>query len=399
MKVLSEKVKNITASPTLAISAKAKQMRKEGIDVVIFGAGEPDFDTPEFIKQAGIMAIKEGFTKYTSASGMEELKEAVIEKLKRDNHLDYTLNEVVISSGAKHSLYNLFQTICGPGDEVIIFSPYWVSYPEMIKLADASPVVVETKEEEGFLPLPSLIGKAITSRTKAIVINSPCNPTGVVYPYQLLKEIARIAVENDLWIISDEVYEKIIFDSLRHISIASLGEKIKMRTVVVNAVSKTYAMTGWRIGYIAAPSEIVKCIGKLQSHSTSNPPSISQKAAVAALKGDQTQVLEMVKEFQRRRDFVAERIKTWEGVSFLKPQGTFYLFLNIGNYLHRDFGEKRFTNSVDFAAYLLDEAKVAVIPGVAFGADNYIRISFATSQKELLKGLERIEKALAKLRG
>jgi aspartate aminotransferase len=397
MKPLSKKIQNITASVTLAISAKAKQMKKKGIDVVVFGAGEPDFDTPSPIKQAAIKAIEAGATKYTPASGTEELKKAVAEKFKRDNGLDYGLDEVVISCGAKHSLYNLFQTICEAGDEVIICSPYWVSYPEMIKLADARPTIVETKEEDSFLPSASSLASAVSPKTKAILINSPCNPTGAVYPEKLLQEIGSIAVKNDLWIISDEVYEKIIFDSRKHISVASLGQDIKKRTVLVNAVSKTYAMTGWRIGYIAGPSDIVKGISKLQSHSTSNPNSIAQKAALEALKGDQAEVLKMAKEFEARRDFLTERLAGFKGVSCAKPAGEFYLFLNIGSFLGQNIKGREIKDSLDFANYLLDEANVAVVPGAAFGADDYIRISFATSLEELAKGMDRIEEATGKI--
>ena len=393
---LAERAMNVTASPTLAISSKAKEMKKKGVDVVIFGAGEPDFDTPEPIKKAAISAIKDGFTKYTPASGTAELKEAVAVKLKRDNNLDYTAKQVIVSNGAKHSLYNCLQAICNPGDEVIIFSPYWVSYPEMIKLAGAVPAVVDTKEGDGFLTSASSIEKAISKKSKAIIINSPCNPTGCIYPEQFLKEIADVALKNNLLIISDEVYEKIIFDSKKHVSIASFGEDIKNRTLLVNAISKTYAMTGWRIGYVAGPADIVKAMSNIQSHSTSNPNSIAQKAATEALKGSQEEVGKMASEFEKRRNFVAERLKGFNGVSFHKPEGTFYLFLNIGYYLSRDLKEYKIKNSVDFANYLLDEAKVAVVPGSAFGADKYIRMSFATSMEDLNKGLDRMETAMLK---
>lgn len=394
---LSERAKNISPSVTLAISAKAKQMQKNGEDVIIFGAGEPDFDTPAFIKKAAISAIEEGFTKYTPASGINELKEAVVAKFRRDNNLEYNINQVIISCGAKHSLYNCLQAICDLGDEVIIFSPYWVSYPEMIKLAGASPVIVETKEEEAFLPSASSIKSAISKKTKVIIINSPTNPTGSVYPEKLLREISEIALKKDLLIISDEVYEKIIFDSKKHVSIASLGEEIKRRTIVVNAVSKTYAMTGWRIGYLAGPAEIVKAMGDIQSHSTSNPTSIAQKACVVALTGKQDKISEMVAEFEKRRNFLVERLKGVNRVSFHKPEGTFYLFLNIGYFLRQELPAREIKNSTDFTNYLLEEAKVAVVPGTEFGADEYIRISFATSIEDLSKGLDRMETAILKI--
>ena len=394
---LSKRVKNITSSPTLAISAKAKEMRKKGEEVIIFSAGEPDFDTPMLIKRAAISAIDEGFTKYTPASGINTLKEAVVSKFRRDNNLDYSVDQVIISCGAKHTLYNCLQAICTAGDEVIIFSPYWVSYPEMIKLAGADPKVVSTKEGDGFLPPTSLLKRAISKKTKAIIINSPCNPTAAVYPEELLREISEIAIKNDLWVISDEIYEKIIFDSKKHVSIASLGEDIKNRTMVVNSVSKTYAMTGWRIGYAAGPPEIIKAMANIQSHSTSNPNSIAQKAGVEALSGPQEELSKMTAEFEKRRNFILERLEAFNKISFLKPEGTFYLFLNIGSFLNQRLKGREIKDSVDFANYLLEEAKVAVVPGSAFGADMYIRISFATSMEDLAKGLDRIEAAVFKI--
>ncbi len=396
MMYLAERVKNITASPTLAISAKAKEMRKRGEEVINFSAGEPDFDTPAFIKQAAISAIEEGFTKYTPASGINELKEAVIAKFHRDNNLDYSINQVIVSCGAKHSLYNCLQAICNPGDEVIIFSPYWVSYPEMIKLAGARPIAVNTKDENGFLPLVSSLASAISQKTKAMIINSPCNPCGCVYPEKLLREISKFALKNNLLVISDEIYEKIIFDSNKHISIASLGEDIKNLTLVINGVSKTYAMTGWRIGYTVGPADIIKAMSNIQSHSTSNPNSIAQRASVEALKCAQGEVSKMVAEFGRRRNFIAERLKTFNRISFHKPDGAFYLFLNIGSFFGQRLKTREIKNSVDFADYLLEQGKVAVVPGSAFGADRYIRISFATSIEDLSKGLDRMETAILK---
>ncbi|UCH12979.1 MAG: pyridoxal phosphate-dependent aminotransferase [Candidatus Omnitrophota bacterium] len=393
---LAKRAKNITASPTLAISAKAKEMRKKGVEVINFSAGEPDFDTPAFIKQTAISAIEEGFTKYTPASGINELKEAVIAKLHRDNNLDYSINQVIVSCGAKHSIYNCLQAICNPGDEVIIFSPYWVSYPEMIKLAGAQPIVVNTKEEDGFLPSVSSLASAISKKSKAMIINSPCNPCGCVYPGKLLREISKFALKNNLLVISDEIYEKIIFDSNKHISIASLGEDIKNRTLVINGVSKTYAMTGWRIGYTAGPADIIKAMSNIQSHSTSNPNSIAQKASAEALKCAQGEVSKMVAEFERRRNFIVERLKTFDRISFHKPDGAFYLFLNIGSFFGQRLKARDIKNSVDFADYLLEQGKVAVVPGSAFGADRYIRISFATSIEDLGKGLDRIETAVFK---
>lgn len=393
---LAKRTRNISPSSTLAISARAKEMQKRGEKVIIFGAGEPDFDTPMFIKQAAISAIEEGFTKYTPVAGTNELKEAVVAKFHKDNKLDYTVNQVIVSCGAKHTLYNCILAICDPGDEVVIFSPYWVSYPEMIKLAGAYPVVVGTEEWDGFLPSVSSIASAISQKTKAIIINSPCNPTGSVYPEKILREISKLALKNDLWVISDEIYEKIIFDSKKHISIASLGEEIKNHTVVVNGVSKTYAMTGWRIGYAAGPLEVVTAMANIQSHSTSNPNSIAQKASAEALKGAQGEVLDMVAEFERRRNFIVERLRRFRGVSFHKPDGTFYLFLNISSFLNQNLKGREIKSSVDFTDYLLQEAKVAVVPGADFGADSYIRISFATSMEDLAKGLDMMETAVLK---
>ncbi|MCM8820071.1 MAG: pyridoxal phosphate-dependent aminotransferase [Candidatus Omnitrophica bacterium] len=336
MKPLAKRIQKIAPSATLSISAKAKDMKRDGIDIIDFSIGEPDFDTPSFIKEAAICAIEEGFTKYTPASGIKELKEAVVEKFKKDNNIEYTVDQIVISCGAKHALYNCFVALCNPKDEVIIFSPYWVSYLEMVKLLDAVPIIIKTREDENFLPNPKAIKSNITKKTKAIIINTPSNPTGSVFSRRLLEEIADIVIEHDLWIISDEVYEKIIFDSTPHVSIASLDKNIKSKTLVINAVSKTYSMTGWRIGYVAGPLEIIKAIDNIQSHTTSNPASISQKAALAALCGSDTEIIKMQKTFQARRDFLISELRDFQNISFFKPQGAFYLFLNISKF----FGKK-----------------------------------------------------------
>lgn len=397
--MLARRTEDISPSVTLAISSKAKEMKKRGEDVIILGAGEPDFDTPIAIKQSAIDAINSGFTKYTPASGIKELKEAIIEKFRRDNGLEYSLDEIIVSCGAKHSLYNTLLSICDPLDEVVIFSPYWVSYPEMIRLVGAKPVFVETKEEDSFIPSDEKIKKVITSQTKAIIVNSPCNPTGSIYGQDILENIGKIAVENDLWIISDEVYEKIIYDSLSHISIATLGEEIKKRTIVVNAVSKTYAMTGWRIGYVAADRNIVKAMSDIQSHTTSNPASISQKAAVKALNDCKDDVTVMVGEFEKRRNFVVDRLKSVKGLSFSFPKGTFYIFLNVRNFLNKYYDGVKIDSALDLAGYLLEKFKVAVVPGEGFGVKGYIRLSFASSIEELDKGLTRIKHALEKIGG
>jgi len=391
MAILSERVKNITNSPTLAVSAKAKELRRSGVDIVGFGAGEPDFDTPSNIKQAGIDAIKKGFTKYTPVSGMDVLKDAIKGKFQRDNGLIYNKAQIIAGCGAKHILYNIFQSICNPEDEVIILSPYWVSYPEMIRLSGAVPVIVQSRQEEGFIPQPEAIEKAITPRTKALLINTPNNPTGAVYPEDILDEIASIAVKNNLIVVSDEVYEKILYGNNRHISIASFNKDIQKRTITVNAVSKTYAMTGWRIGYAGGPEEIISGMARIQSHSTSGPASISQMAATAALRAGPEIYKNMVKKFAERRDYVIERCKQLKNISFFVPQGAFYVFMNISGVFGGEIGVN---NSIDFAALLLNKAHTAVVPGSAFGDDRCIRMTFAASIDEIAKGFDRIEKFL-----
>jgi len=384
----ADRVEQLKPSLTLAITAKAKAMKEQGLDVIGFGAGEPDFDTPSGIKKAGIRAIEEGFTKYTPASGTAELKEAIARKLSKENGLAYTPEEVVVSCGAKHALYNIFQVLCGPGDEVIVISPYWVSYPEMVKLSGATPRFVEAKEENGFVPEIADIENAITTRTKAIVLNSPSNPTGAVFGKAILEKVAKVAVSKNIIVISDEIYEELIYGSERHFSIGALNEKIFKQTITVNGVSKTYSMTGWRIGYAAGPVDIMKKIAALQSHSTSNPASMSQKAAVEALRGGGAEVEKMKKEFAKRRDYMAGRVDSLRKVSCVKPEGAFYIFCNIA---------ETGLDSMTFAARLLEEAYVACVPGIAFGSDAHVRLSFATGLKNIEKGLDRVEKWLQKL--
>ncbi len=383
----SDRVSQLKSSPTLAISAKAKEMRKRGLDVIGFGAGEPDFDTPLNIKEAAIEAIKKGFTKYTPASGIIELKNAVCEKLKRDNSLRYKPDEIAISCGAKHALYNIFQVLCQKQDEVIIISPYWVSYTEMVRLSGAEPRIVEAKEANGFVVAPEEIKKNITKRTKAIIINSPSNPTGAVFGKELLEKIARIAVSKKIFVVSDEIYEKLIYDGEEHTSIGSLNKEISKLTLTVNGVSKTYSMTGWRIGYVAGPLDIIKKVGALQSHSTSNPSSISQMAALEALSGSIEALFKMKEEFVARRDYMVKRMNSFKNVSCVKPKGAFYLFSNISG---------TGLDSVTFSARLLEEARVACVPGIAFGSDRHIRLSFATSMENIKTGLDRIENWLEK---
>lgn len=379
---ISNRARNINESATLAISAKAKRLIKEGKDLVLFGAGQPDFPTPENIKNAAINAIKNNFTTYTPVSGISELKEAIIQKFKIDNDINYEINEIIIGCGAKHILYNIMQILLNKGDEVILPVPYWVSYIEQVKLADATPILVET---DNFKIKADLIEEKVNEKTKMIILNTPCNPSGSVIEGTELNKIADIAIENNIVIVSDEVYEHFIYDNKEHKSIASLNDEIKNLTLTVNAVSKTYSMTGWRIGYCGGPQEIIKAMGNLQSHSTSNPCSISQKAALEALTGPQDSIKIMVAAFDKRRKFMYKRLLEM-GLDCVKPEGAFYCFPQI----------KKLT-SIEFATRLLEEAGVAVIPGVAFGSDNHIRLSYATSLDNISKGLDRLERWLKKL--
>lgn len=391
--MISERAGRVKPSATLAMNAKAKEMKAKGVDVISFSVGEPDFDTPEHIKEAAIRALKDGKTKYTPAEGIPELKEAIIEKFERDNNIKYTMDEVIVSCGAKHSLYNIAQAILSPGDEVIIPAPYWVSYPAQVLLNDATPVIVETKEEDNFMITPVQLEEAITEKTKALILNYPSNPTGLTYTEEVLRGIAEIAIKHNIYIISDEVYEKLLYDNNEHISVASLSEEIKARTIVVNGVSKSHSMTGWRIGYAAGPKDVISAMKRIQSHSTSNPTSIAQWAAVEALKGPQDFLQVMLEEFDRRRRFLVEDLNSIEGISCLIPQGAFYAFPNVSTVI----GKKHINSSMDIAMYLLEEAMAALVPGSAFGSEGYIRMSYATSMENLQKGLERIKNALEKL--
>jgi aspartate aminotransferase len=395
---IAKRAQAIKPSPTLATAAKAKAMKARGIDVVDFGVGEPDFDTPENVKEAGIQAIRSGFTKYTPAGGIDELKEAVIEKFRRDNGLLYEKSQVLISCGAKHSLYNIAEALFDPGDEIIIPSPYWVSYPDQVLLNDATPVIVETTEEEGFKLSASQLENAITGKTKALILNSPSNPTGLAYDKKTLEDIAAVAVKHNIYVISDEIYEKLIYDGFTHTSIAALGAEIKDLTIVVNGVSKSHAMTGWRIGYAAGPKDVITAMANIQSQSTSNPASISQKAAVEALRGPQGFIQVMNVEFDKRRKYMVDRLNRINGVSCLMPVGAFYAFPRVSALFGKEANGKIIRNSSDLAALLLDEAKVALVSGDAFGADAYIRLSYATSMESIEKGLDRIEKTLNTLR-
>lgn len=395
--VISNKFKGISPSPTLLIDSKFKQMKAEGMNVVGFGAGEPDFDTPQHIKDAAIAAINSGVTKYTPASGTLELKKAICQKLLKDNGLSYEPSQIVVSNGAKHSLINAFGAILNPGDEVIIPAPYWVSYPEMVKYNDGVPVVLYTKEENDFKFSAEEFKKAITSKTKAIVLNSPSNPTGMVYTEDELRAIADVAVENNIYVISDEIYEYLVYDGVAHKSIATFNDKIKDLTIIINGVSKTYAMTGWRIGYTASNPAIAKAMGNVQSHTTSNPNSIAQAATVAALNGPKDELYKMISAFDERRKYMAERINSIDGVSCLIPKGAFYVMMNISALKGKTIAGKVISTADDFAEIFLEEELVAVVPGNGFDAPDYVRWSYATSMENIKEGIDRLENLLKKL--
>ena len=395
---LSKKAGNISPSITLEITAKANELKSQGIDVVSFGAGEPDFNTPENIIEAAIKAMKDGKTKYTPAGGILQLKETICNKFKNDNNLEYKPSQIIVSTGAKQSLANTFMAILNPGDEVLIPVPYWVSYPELVKLADGVPVFVNTDEKDNYKYTIESLNSALTSKTKAILLNSPNNPTGTIYNKGELVEIAEFAKENDLIIISDEIYEKLIYDGNEHISIASLSQDAYERTIVINGVSKTYAMTGWRLGYAAASEQIVKHMTSIQSHMTSNVNTIAQYASIEALNGPIEDLKNMVKEFESRRNFMIEKLNSIDGISIIKPNGAFYIMVNISEYLNTSLNGIKISNSLDFAKVLLEEEKVAVIPGSGFGLDNYVRLSYATSKEIIGKGIERISSFLNKLK-
>ncbi len=390
---ISNKISGIAPSATLAIDSKFKAMKAEGIDVVGFGTGEPDFDTPQYIKDAAIQAINDGVTKYTPAAGTMALRKAVCKKFKDENGLDYLPEQIVVSNGAKHALVNAFMAILNPGDEVIIPTPYWVSYPEMVKIADGVPVIMETKEEDEFKFTAQEFRNAITEKTRAIVLNSPSNPTGMVYTEDELRQIAEVAVENNIFVISDEIYEHLIYEG-KHVSIASFNEKIKDLTIIINGVSKTYAMTGWRIGYSASNSTIAKAIASLQSHATSNPNSIAQAATLAALSGGKDEIDAMRKEFEKRRNYMVERINKIDGVSCKMPHGAFYVLMNMSSLKGKTLSGKKIESAKDLAEVLLEKARVALVPCESFGAGDYLRWSYATSMENIKEGLDRLENFL-----
>jgi aspartate aminotransferase len=394
---LAARAGRIVPSPTLSITATAKAMAAQGLDVIDFASGEPDFDTPEPVKAAAEAAIRAGFTKYTASSGIDELKSAIVDKFQAEQGLRYEKSQVLVSCGAKHTLYNLAQALFDVGDEVLIPSPFWVSYRDQVLLNDATPVLVQTNEASGYAVTKTLLEAHLTPRSKAIIVNSPGNPTGATYDRATLEDIADIALRHDLVVISDEIYEKILYDGAKHISIATLSPEIAARTVVVNGVSKAYAMTGWRIGYAAGPKPLMTAMADIQSQSTSNPTSISQKAAVAALRGGDAFPRQMVVEFDRRRRLMVERLNKMPGVSCRMPAGAFYAFPNVASLFQRRHGQPPIDTPVALAAYLLKEAQIAVVPGEPFGSVSHIRLSYATGMEAITRGMDRMEAALKKL--
>ncbi len=396
--MLSERLNKIVPSATLAISTRAKEMMREGRKVINLSVGEPDFDTPSFIKEAAIQALREGFTKYTPVAGIPELIQAIREKLERDSNLSYSNSQIMVSSGAKEVLYNTFQAICNEGDEVIIPSPYWVSYPEQVKLAGGIPVFASLDFQRGMRLKRERLRQVISPRTKALVLNSPHNPTGGLFGLEELKEIAELVVTQDFFIVADEIYEKLIYEGT-HVSIASLRKEIQKKTIIINGVSKTYSMTGWRIGYAAGPPEVIEGMKKIQSQSTSCANSIAQKAAVQALLGPQDDVEKARREFEKRCQVIVDRVREIEGITCPKPQGTFYIFPDVSSFLGTSDGDWSIRNSVDLAKYLLEKAEVATVPGSTFGADNHLRLSYATSLDQIHEGVDRIKEALGHLKG
>lgn len=395
---IAERINKITESPTMKVAAKAKQMKSEGADVIDLSVGEPDFPTPKHIKDAGIKAINENKTIYTINSGTVEIRKAIAAKLKKDNNLEYGINEIIVSNGAKQSVYNTVLTICDKDDEVIIPAPYWVSYPEMVNMAEGKNVYINTKLENNFKITPAELEAAVTDKTVALILCNPSNPTGSAYTKKELEALAEVVLRHNFYVIADEIYEKLVYNNFKFVSFASLSEEIKKRTIVINGVSKSYSMTGWRIGYTAGPADVINGINKIQSHSTSNACSISQYATVEALTADQSEVEKMRVEFEKRRDFFHKELSAIEGIKCNKPEGAFYLFPDVSGLIGKSFGTEKINNSYDFAMFILNEAKIAAVPGSAFGAENCIRFSYATSMNNLVEAVKRIKEVVAKLK-
>jgi aspartate aminotransferase len=397
MTKLAERTRLIKASVTLAIAAKAGKLRSEGVDVVNFSAGEPDFDTPEHIKAAAVEALRKGMTKYTDVKGIEPLRDAVTQKYQREYGLSYRKEDVLVSCGAKHSLYNVFQAVINPGDEIIIPAPYWVSYADIAVLAGGVPKFIDTSESTGFRITPEQLSATLTAKTRLFVLNSPCNPTGASYNRDELLAIGRILEKHDCLIVSDDIYEKIVYDNFAVHNLVALCPGLRERTIIVNGVSKTYAMTGWRIGYAIGPNDVISAAGKIQSQSTSNATSIAQAAALEALRGAQDEVITMVREFAKRRDVIVERLNEIPGIRCLKPQGAFYVFPNIAALLNKSANGRLLKSPCDLADYLLEQAQVAVVPGEDFGSNEHIRFSYATALGDIEKGCKRIAEAVKTL--
>ena len=395
--MVSKRAANIAESLTLAITAKANKMKAEGINVVGFGAGEPDFNTPDYIIAAAKDALDKGFTKYTASGGIQKLKEAICNKFKVDNGLAYTPAQIVVSNGAKHSLHNICQALIDDGDEVIIPAPYWLTYPELVKIAGGVPVYIKCAEKNGFKMTPAQLKAAITKKTKLLILNSPSNPTGAVYSPEEIAALGKVIEDAGIWVISDEVYEKLIYGNARHVSIAALSQKLYDRTVTVNAVSKTYAMTGWRIGYLGAPLVLAKAIDNMQSHTTSNANTIAQHAAAAAMTGGKDFTDKLVGVFDERRLYMVDRINKMPLVSALMPEGAFYVMMNVKKVFGKSFNGKKIASAQTFAEVLLEAASAAVVPGEAFGADDYLRLSYAISLSDIKRGLDGIEKVLQQI--
>ena len=395
--MLSDRVKELETSQTMMISGEAKKLKSEGVDVIDLSMGEPDFHTPNNIKEVGKTAIDENKTKYTLNQGTNELRNAIAAKLKRENNLDYNLNEIIVSNGAKQSIYNSILATVNPGDEVIVPAPYWVSYPSMIQLAGGKMIVIDTEEKVGFKVTADQLSSAVTAKTKMLILCNPSNPTGSVYQRKDLEALAEIVRQNNFYVLADEIYEKLVYDNNKFISFASLGDDIKKKTIVVNGISKSYAMTGWRIGYTAAPENVSYAINKIQSHTTSNASTISQYAAIEAIAGPQYAIVEMINEFRKRRDFLFNEITSIPGITCYKSEGAFYLFPNISNYLNGKSAKQKINTSFDLSMHLLYEAHLAVVPGSAFGKEGYLRLSYSTSMELLKEAVNRLKKALIKI--
>jgi aspartate aminotransferase len=396
--MLSRRILNMTPSATVELTAKVADLKRQGVDVIAFSVGEPDFNTPDHINEAAKAAIDEGFTKYTAVSGIMELREAICKKLKEDNGLDYSPNQIIVSTGGKQALVNAVLALCGHGDEVIVPIPCWVSYIEIVKLAESTPVLVSTDENNGFQLDMAKIKQAITDKTKAIIINTPNNPTGAVYTEEALRELAELAVKHDFYIISDEIYEKLVYDGCKHVSIASLSPEVKERVVVINGLSKAYAMTGWRLGYAAGPERIIKGMSSLQGHMTTNANSITQKAAIAALLGPTDSIEYMRTKFDERRKYLLNRLRGMEGITCAEPKGAFYVMPNVSKLFGKKYNGKVLKDSFDVAGFLLEEAHIAIVPGAAFEAPENVRISYSNSMENIKEGMDRMERALSLLK-